>query len=129
MGGTFNCCEYAGKHLILDIWNKIGEELLCNSEAIKEILEASAVDAGATVLGSQFHHFGEGCGITGTIALSESHISIHTWPERGLSTIDIYMCGKCNPEDSLPRILEAFSPLKYQHFVIKRGMMDIDMQR
>ncbi len=36
-------------------------------------------------------------GVSGVLVLAESHISIHTWPERDFAAIDIFMCGACDP--------------------------------
>lgn len=40
----------------------------------------------------QIHQF-EPQGLTGIILLAESHISIHTWPERGEAAVDVFTCG------------------------------------
>lgn len=85
-----------GQHIILECDN-INEELLKNCEAIKKILEDAAQRSGARILHSYFHHFGGEYGVTGLVALAESHISIHTWPETGYAAIDIFMCGECDP--------------------------------
>jgi hypothetical protein len=47
--------------------------------------------------------------VSGVLVLAESHISIHTWPERDFASIDIFMCGACDPYDSLPALKAAFS--------------------
>lgn len=38
-------------------------------------------------------------GLTGIVLLSESHISIHTWPELGSATLDVFTCGDRPSED------------------------------
>ena len=45
-----------------------------------------------------FHRFGKEQGISGVAVLAESHISVHTWPERNYIAFDIFMCGDTNPE-------------------------------
>ena len=45
-----------------------------------------------TVVGDSFHQF-EPQGVTGTVLLAESHLAIHTWPEQGFVTIDVYVCN------------------------------------
>ena len=47
-------------------------------------------------------------GVSGVLVLAESHISIHTWPERDFAAIDIFMCGACDPYESLPVLKAAF---------------------
>lgn len=44
-------------------------------------------------LGSFYHQFEEGGGFTGVVSLSESHVAIHTWPELGYLTLDVYLCN------------------------------------
>ena len=51
-----------------------------------------AQDAGAHVIGESFHQFSPQ-GVTGILAIAESHISIHTWPEYGYAAADIFTCG------------------------------------
>ena len=45
-----------------------------------------------TIVGDSFHQF-EPQGVTGTVLLAESHLAIHTWPEHGFVTIDVYVCN------------------------------------
>ncbi len=54
----------------------------------------AATGAGATILQSHMHQFGEGLGFTGVLLLAESHISVHTWPESEYAAFDIFMCGE-----------------------------------
>ncbi len=95
---------FAGTHLLVDIRQASN---LNDPAAIKEVLEQSALDAGATILHSHMHHFTPQ-GVSGVVVLSESHISIHTWPERDYAAIDIFMCGDCDPYKAIPRIKEFF---------------------
>ena len=109
---------YAGYHLLVELW---GAERLADSAFIRESLERAARSARATVLHSHFHHFGEGQGISGVVLLAESHISIHTWPERGYAAIDVFMCGDCDPRATLPVIEAAFSPERTESQLVLRG--------
>jgi len=97
---------FAGTHLLVDVWDARN---LTNPEAIEKSLVRAAEDARATVLNGHFHSFGSGLGVSGVLLLAESHISIHTWPERRFASIDVFMCGKCNPYDTLPEIKKVFS--------------------
>ena len=60
-----------------------------------ELLENAAIASGATVCESIFKEF-DPQGVTVLCLLSESHISIHTWPEKGEAAVDIFTCGDCN---------------------------------
>ncbi len=46
---------------------------------------------GLTSVGEVYHVFAENAGFTAVLALTESHLSIHTWPEHGLATFDIFL--------------------------------------
>src|SRR3712207_1155410 len=81
--------RYAGSHLIIDLWDA---HRLCDLEHVDRVLRQAAADTGATILHGHFHHFGEGCGVSGVLVLAESHVSIHTWPERGYAALDIFVC-------------------------------------
>jgi S-adenosylmethionine decarboxylase proenzyme len=52
----------------------------------------AAVAAGATVLDVSFRKFAPQ-GVSGVVIISESHLTIHTWPEYGYAAIDLFTCG------------------------------------
>ncbi len=94
-----------GKHLLIEQSGLISS---LKSDALDSVLRQAAQAAGAKVLGSNFHDFGEGCGYTGVIVLAESHISIHTWPENNYAALDIFMCGDCDPDLALDFLRAEF---------------------
>lgn len=109
-----------GRHLIVDYWG-VDPSKLISCEDVDKVFRESATSAGATVLSSHFHHFGDGCGITGVVILSESHMSIHTWPEKNYCAIDVFMCGTCDPRDTL-KALDLFFDSSYSKVdFIERG--------
>jgi S-adenosylmethionine decarboxylase len=111
--------HHLGKHIILDFY---GAKELSNKKFIEQTLIQAAKDSHATVLQTIFHSFGLNQGITGVVILAESHISIHTWPETSYAAIDIFMCGKCNPQASIPTLIKAFKPEKITQNIIYRGV-------
>ncbi len=102
-----NGVKFAGTHLLVDLW---GATNLCDPDLIDRALREAAEAAGATILHSHFHHFSPNGGVSGVLVLAESHISIHTWPERDFAAIDIFMCGACDPHLSIPVLKETFKP-------------------
>ena len=48
--------------------------------------------------------------MSGVAVLAESHISIHTWPERGYAALDVFMCGDARPHETLAVLRRAFEP-------------------
>lgn len=117
-----------GKHLIIDLWG-CPANTLSNPTEIENVLRLACEDAGATVLFSNMHHFGGEYGVTGVVALSESHCSIHTWPEDGYASIDVYMCGNCDPRNSLDRIKTFFTPHEVYLKLIIRGSKKLESKR
>ena len=112
--------KFAGMHLLVDLW---GASRLDEPAHIDAALCTAAIAAGATILHSHFHHFSPNGGVSGVVVLAESHISIHTWPERDYAAIDIFMCGACNPYDTIALIKQAFNPRLVQLAEHKRGLV------
>ncbi len=112
--------EYAGTHLLVELWGAVN---LADVAGIENALLEGARKSGATVLHSYMHPFGEGMGVSGVVVLAESHISIHTWPERGYAAIDLFMCGKADPYKAIPALKAAFAPNAIQVSESKRGLV------
>jgi S-adenosylmethionine decarboxylase len=108
--------RFAGTHLLLDLWGAH------NPALIDAALRTAAEAAGATILHGHFHHFSPNGGVSGVLVLAESHISIHTWPERDFAAIDIFMCGECNPYRSIEALKAAFTPAGVQLSEQRRGL-------
>lgn len=104
---TRNGKTFAGTHLIFDFWNATRlDDLMLMEQAMRDAVAA----AGATLLHIHLHHFTPNGGISGVAVLAESHISVHTWPERGFAAFDVFMCGEAEPERAIPVLKAAFSP-------------------
>jgi S-adenosylmethionine decarboxylase len=115
-----NGVKFAGTHLLVDLW---GATNLCDPELIDRTLRTAAEAAGATILHSHFHHFSPNGGVSGVVVLAESHISIHTWPERDFAAIDLFMCGACDPHLSIPVLKEVFKPATVTIDEQRRGII------
>lgn len=93
------------RHIIADITSE-DPFLFDDAELILEALTLAAKEAHATILKTAYHRFSPH-GITAFLLLSESHISIHTWPELNKAAVDIYTCGDhTNPDAGLEVILQ-----------------------
>ena len=75
---------------ILSEFNSEKAEYLFSSNPCKSLFERLITDNGLSKVGEVYHDF-EGGGFTAVICLTESHLSIHTWPEFGLATFDIFL--------------------------------------
>jgi S-adenosylmethionine decarboxylase len=98
----------AGAHLIIDLY---GAQRLDDIDYIEATLRRCVTAAKATLLHIHLHHF-QPSGVSGVAVLAESHISIHTWPEAGYAALDVFMCGKANPDACVPVLREAFKAKK-----------------
>ena len=94
-----------GNHLLLEVYD-VNHNLLNDGIKLQEVMERGIQRAGMTIL-NIFQHCFYPQGITIVIALSESHVSCHTWPENGCLAVDVYTCGEGNPK------LIAIELLKY----------------
>ena len=115
--------KFAGRHLIVDLW---GASRIDDPQHIDAALCEAALAAGATILHHHFHHFTPNGGVSGVVVLAESHISIHTWPERDYAAIDIFMCGTCDPRDAIPVLQKAFKPSQTDVDLFRRGSANLD---
>lgn len=111
-----------GKHLILDLWGEVDSFPFWSMDSAAEMFVEAVKQAGATVLTQRWHHFGEGCGYTGVVVLAESHISVHTWPEKGFAAVDIFMCGDCDPADTIKPILDFYKATQALDKYLNRGI-------
>jgi S-adenosylmethionine decarboxylase proenzyme len=87
-----------GLHIIADLYNCQKGELLASSDKLRELCATACKDVGLTVLGDHFYQFDgvdgtQQGGATGAVVLAESHLAIHTWPERDAATLDVYVCN------------------------------------
>ena len=118
-----NNLAYAGKHLLVDLWHTSFDNKITT---LKKIIKSAVHVANATLLHLHLHRFGRAQGISGVAVLAESHISVHTWPERDYIAFDIFMCGDTIPEAAARKIIEELRPKNKIINLIKRGTINID---
>ena len=87
-----------GLHIIADLYGCRRSEYMVSSAALRTLCVDACTDAGLTVLGDHFIQFdgADGTqqgGSTGAVVLAESHLAVHTWPERDGATLDVYVCN------------------------------------
>ena len=85
-----------GKHYLLNLYD-CPFDLLDNERFLFDLMEIAAESSGATIIQTISKKF-DPQGVTVVSLLSESHISIHTWPEEGKAACDIFTCGEANPK-------------------------------
>ncbi|MCH8184792.1 MAG: adenosylmethionine decarboxylase [Chloroflexi bacterium] len=111
-----------GTHLLLDL-KECNSGLLDDFSFIKKAMLDAAGEAGATIVGENFHKF-DPLGVTGIIAIAESHLCIHTWPEHAYAAVDIFTCGSnFKPHKAAERIIESLQCAQPQVTEVQRGII------
>ena len=95
-----------GMHILLEL-KDCNPELLNDLDFIRSAMLQTANQVGATIVGESFHRFSPQ-GVTGILAIAESHISIHTWPEYRYAAADIFACGS------------SFEPMAAANYLVER---------
>ncbi|WP_138750849.1 adenosylmethionine decarboxylase [Paenibacillus sinopodophylli] len=121
--------EYStyGRHVAVDAWG-IKFEYLNAAELLRTQMVQAAEASGATILSVQSQQF-EPQGATVLILLSESHMSIHTYPEKGFAALDCYTCGEnVDPEVAIRAMLAFLKPESTSEVKITRGLGAMDVR-
>jgi len=108
----------AGSHLIIDLYDA---ERLDDIDHISDTLKRCVDVAGATLLHMHLHPFEPNGGVSGVAVLAESHISIHSWPERRYAALDVFMCGDAEPARCIEVLRAAFRPARIAVKELLRG--------
>ena len=111
-----------GTHLLLDM-KDCNPELLDDIDFIKQAILSAAKEAGATIVGETFHKFSP-VGVTGVVAIAESHLSIHTWPEYAYAAVDIFTCGEdFKPHKAADLLIERLECKQPSFNEVQRGLI------
>ncbi|MFC3798357.1 MULTISPECIES: adenosylmethionine decarboxylase [unclassified Cohnella] len=121
--------EYStfGRHVAVDTWG-VDFDLLNSAELLQSHMVEAAEACGATVLSVQAKQF-EPQGATVLVMLSESHLSIHTYPERGFAAIDCYTCGETvDPQLAIDYMVNVLKPTSTHAKKLIRGVGEIKVE-
>jgi S-adenosylmethionine decarboxylase proenzyme len=126
--------EVKGLHIIADLYNCQKGELLVSSEKLRNLCVKACQGVGLTVLGVLFHQFDgadgtQDGGTTGAVVLAESHLAIHTWPERDGATLDVYVCNYTSDNTGKAEAVYAalIKALKPADVLVERVMRGRDL--
>jgi S-adenosylmethionine decarboxylase len=98
---------------------------LNDAEYLRGAMVEAATRCGATIVGENFIKF-QPQGVTGVLVLSESHLSIHTYPEEGFAAIDCYTCGTTvDPEVATDYLCEVLGGRIAGYRALQRGVGEI----
>lgn len=117
-----------GRHVIAELW-ECNIEKLNNMGLIERIFVDAALKAGAEIREVAFHKFAPH-GVSGVVIISESHLTIHSFPEHGYASIDVYTCGDTiNPNVAAEYIAAALEAKTYEKVEVPRGMGPIKVKQ
>jgi S-adenosylmethionine decarboxylase len=113
----------AAVHILLDCF-ECDPEILQDQDRLREVLEETAGENGLTVLNGVFHRF-QPHGVSGVLLISESHISIHTWPEHQYAAVDVFSCRPgISPAEVKASLEKRLGPGRIQVRSIGRGEIE-----
>ena len=111
-----------GTHLLVEL-KDCNCDLLDDLDYIRASMLEAAEKTGATIIGESFHQFSPQ-GVTGVVAIAESHLCIHTWPEYGYAAVDIFTCGEgFKPREAAEMIVKHLESKDYSITEIERGVL------
>jgi S-adenosylmethionine decarboxylase len=122
-----------GMHLTADLHHcRCDSRWLLDACALGAACLEAVRAAGLQTVGQLFHSFpatlhGPG-GVTATLLLAESHLCIHTWPEQGAVTLDVYVCNfeadhSAQARTLMATLLALFDPAQVQQHALQRGQI------
>jgi len=102
--------ESIGHHVIANLHGISNPSYFDDIEVIKDIVYKIAGKAGMTIVGEAHKKF-EPQGFTSCFILSESHFTLHFWPEHAYMSVDIYTCGsEGDPSLAMKLLIEELKP-------------------
>lgn len=116
-----------GRHVIAELWGCPAEKLN-DLHNIERIMVNAALEAGAEVREVAFHKFAPQ-GVSGVVIISESHLTIHSFPEHGYASIDVYTCGdRIDPNVACDFITKALGATRLESIQVPRGVGPIHVE-
>jgi len=128
-----------GLHLTADLRGCAATSAVMTAPAaLRSTCLGAVAAAGLTSVGELFHGFAPApgdlgaaaTGITGVVLLAESHLAVHTWPELGAATLDVYVCNlgadnSARAEALLASLIGAFAPASVERHALQRGAVPV----
>ncbi|MFJ7974646.1 adenosylmethionine decarboxylase [Peribacillus sp. JNUCC 23] len=119
--------ETMGRHVISELWG-CDFEKLNDMDYIERVFVDAALKSGAEVREVAFHKFAPQ-GVSGVVIISESHLTIHSFPEHGYASIDVYTCGDLNPNVAANYIADALNAETRENMELPRGMGPVSVKK
>ena len=115
-----------GVHLLGEWFGCAGDAPeMTSADALRSLCLVATAQAGLSAVGDNFHQFVPQ-GVTGTVLLAESHLAIHTWPENGFVSIDVYVCNfsadnSAKAQSLFDALRQALRPQRVCEHALRRG--------
>ena len=119
--------ETMGRHVIAELW-QCDFDKLNDMDFIEQTFVDAALKSGAEVREVAFHKFAPQ-GVSGVVIISESHLTIHSFPEHGYASVDVYTCGDLDPTIAAKYIAEALGSTSIELVEIPRGMGPVSVEK
>ena len=110
------------RHLLAELYGS-SHDALDDLDRVRDALRDGVRAIGATPLGETFHRYAPQ-GVSGTIVIAESHLSIHTWPESSYAALDILTCGGLDPRPGFEVIGRALGAERVRVQEVLRGLAE-----
>lgn len=108
------------RHLLIE-YHGCNRALLDDVAGIEALMKLAAEAAGVTIVATALRPFTPQ-GVSGVVIIEESHLSIHTWPEHGYASVDIYTCGDGQPERAHETLYAGLEATRAEVLVVERGL-------
>lgn len=110
-----------GKHLLVEYFG-CDVSVISDRARLRELMLSATRASGATIVTDVFHEFNP-YGLSGVVVIAESHVAIHTWPEYGCASLDVFTCGEAMDPYLIRDLLgRAFGAGQTYTSEIERGM-------
>ncbi|ANU25709.1 adenosylmethionine decarboxylase [Planococcus versutus] len=119
--------ETMGRHVIAELW-QCDFDKLNDMDYIEQTFVDAALKSGAEVREVAFHKFAPQ-GVSGVVIISESHLTIHSFPEHGYASVDVYTCGDLDPTIAAEYIAEALGSTSRELIEVPRGMGPVNVEK
>ncbi|HEV2438867.1 MAG TPA: adenosylmethionine decarboxylase [bacterium] len=117
--------DTVGHHYIVE-GSGCNPDVISRVEQVEQALVRAAEEADVQIWAISFHRF-RPMGVSGVVVISESHLSVHTWPEVGYVALDIFTCGdRAKPEAAVQHALKAFGATNMHITEVTRGLQEGD---
>jgi S-adenosylmethionine decarboxylase proenzyme len=118
---------HLGKHIIVDMFNVSLDKLHninCDSEKKENwayFMNECFKNANINCLNTSWNDFNNNGSFTVIYLLTESHLSIHTWPEHNYVALDVFTCGESNTQFVVNELVKYFEPTDKKIINLSRG--------